>query len=311
MRDGMPIAQIGSGKRRSPTQGNVHSATRSAVRLASIGASASSGLPASAKASVFKALVHRWASNHGALSRSVGRAAERYLRHFNNVNYDSETNGEYWLMRRNIDAAVIFDVGANKGDWSLTCASICRHATIHAFEISPQTFERLRARTVDNVRIIANPFGLSDTDGESAINVHPNNSCLTSLIAGVDQIHHCSFAIEKARVAIGDEYCSARAIEHIDLLKIDTEGAEHLVLGGFRRMLSEGRIKMIQFEYGMANLFSKFILHDFYLLLEPYGFAIGKLFPNRIDFRPWRPEDEDFRGPNFVAAAAGHRLLNS
>jgi FkbM family methyltransferase len=197
------------------------------------------------------------------------------------------------------------------GDWSLACASICRHATIHAFEIAPETFERLHTRTVDNVRIIANPFGLSDTDGESAINVHPTNSYLTSLIAGVDQIHRCDFAIEKARVAIGDEYCAARAIEHIDLLKIDTEGAEHLVLGGLRRMLSEGRIEMIQFEYGMANLFSKFILRDFYLMLEPYGFTIGKLFPNRVDFRPWRPEDEDFRGPNFVAAAAGHRLLNS
>ena len=256
-------------------------------------------------------LVHRWAANHGALAQSVGRAATRYLRHFNNFNYEPETNGECWLMRQNADAATVFDVGANLGDWSLACASICRHATIHAFEILPRTFERLRARVAGNVRIVANPVGLSDTEGEFPVSVHPTNSYLTSLIAGVDQIHHCDFTTETICVASGDQYCSAHAIERIDLLKIDTEGAEHLVLGGFRRMLAEGRIEVIQFEYGMANLFSKFILRDFYLMLEPYGFAIGKLYPNRIAFRPWRPEDEDFRGPNFVAVARGHRLLQN
>jgi hypothetical protein len=66
-------------------------------------------------------------------------------------------------------------------------------------------------------------------------------------------------------------------------------------------MLEEGRIATLQFEYGMANIYSRFLLRDFYTLLEARGFTIGKLYPGGIRFAPYHPESEDFRGPNFVA----------
>ena len=60
----------------------------------------------------------------------------------------------------------------------------------------------------------------------------------------------------QVEVQTGDAYCTRHRIERIDLLKIDVEGAEHLVLRGFERMLHERRIEVIQFEYGLANIYT-------------------------------------------------------
>ena len=58
---------------------------------------------------------------------------------------------------------------------------------------------------------------------------------------------------------------------------------------------------MIQFEYGYVNIVAKFLLYDFYKLLEGYGMKIGKIYPDFVDFRDYRYQDEDFIGPNYLA----------
>jgi hypothetical protein len=48
----------------------------------------------------------------------------------------------------------------------------------------------------------------------------------------------------------------------IDLLKPDSEGAEHLVLRGFDGALARGRTADVQFEYGRVNAVTGFLLRD-------------------------------------------------
>ena len=48
----------------------------------------------------------------------------------------------------------------------------------------------------------------------------------------------------------------------IDLLKPDTEGAEHLVLRGFDGALARSRTAAVQFEYGRVNAVTGFLLRD-------------------------------------------------
>ena len=105
-----------------------------------------------------------------------------------------------------------------------------------------------------------------------------------------------------AAVTTGDAYCRANAVERIDLLKIDVEGAENLVLDGFWDMFSQGRIACVQFEFGMLNIYSKFLLKDFWDLLTGHGFTLGPIMPDGVWFRDYDPRDEDFNGPpNFFA----------
>lgn len=223
-----------------------------------------------------------------------------FLRGFENCNYDMMSNGEAWLLERlaPLGLRVVFDVGANVGEWAALAATALPSAVVHAFELVPGTFRQLEQRAAPfGGRIIANPFGLSDKAGEIQVNIVPDDNTLASVV----RLHDAAQQTQTCPVASGDDYLDAVGLERIELLKIDVEGAEHLVLTGLARALGQGRIDVIQFEYGQANILTKVLLHDYHQELEALGYVLGKLFPARIDFRQYRTEHEDFIGPNFVA----------
>jgi hypothetical protein len=67
-------------------------------------------------------------------------------------------------------------------------------------------------------------------------------------------------------------------------------------------------VRVVQFEYGYAGITSGALLQAFYGHLSPHGYTIGRLRPDRVDFQPYRPTDERFFGPNFVAVRTGAAL---
>lgn len=248
------------------------------------------------------------ALNLGPVSEAIYRTATRYVRHYKNFNYDPETNGEFYLLEQVPQIRTAFDVGANRGEWAIACVTRRQGATVHAFELVPRTYDTLMRNTAGHPAIIANPFGLSDAPGEVEVQIHPDPEVdyLSSMVGGAaaaSAIHHTQFVTTRGRVETGDEYCRKNGVEHIDFMKVDVEGAEGHVLRGFRDMLAQNRIAVIQFEYGQQNIFSRFLLLDFYEMLGGFGYSVGKLLPRGVQFRPWEPVHEDFLGPNFVAVA--------
>lgn len=226
-----------------------------------------------------------------------------FLRAYENCDYDLQRNGEAWLLRSlaPFEPRVVFDVGANVGDWSLLAAECLANAGLHAFEIVPDTHAALAERVAPlGPRIAANAFGLADKEGLLDIHVMQDDSKLSSLV----ELHEGPRSTLACAVHTGDAYMKAAGIDHIDLLKIDVEGGEHLVLMGFAPALTDRRIDVIQFEYGRANIITKFLLRDYHQALEDLGYRVGKLFPDRVDFRQYRLEHEDFIGPNYVAVRA-------
>lgn len=213
--------------------------------------------------------------------------------------------GELFLIERlsKIDIATVFDVGANIGEWSCLVNKYIPKSIIHAFEIIPNTFDELfkNIRNVDN--IIPNSYGLSDSIGAIQVKYCTSNTAFSTSLERMQPgtVSDSVFHWIKAITVTGDAYASSRLIDHIDLLKIDTEGTENLVLNGFKHMLSEGNIDIIQFEYGTANIISKWLLVDAYELLQPYGFVLGRLTPYGVEFSPYYLTMEDFKGPNIVA----------
>ena len=62
-------------------------------------------------------------------------------------NGNPKTNGEYMLLSKIIPKAkIIFDIGANIGDWTNECLVLNPDAKIFAFEASPQTAKTFLAR---------------------------------------------------------------------------------------------------------------------------------------------------------------------
>lgn len=248
-------------------------------------------------------LTRHAALNLGPVSDSLYRRAKRFARFYENFNYDAESNGEHALLRSLSGAPMqaIFDVGANTGTWSLEAARLFPAARVHAFEIVPATAKQLAIETRNAENVTVNACGLSDREGQAMALVDASESWLSSIVPGTLDIHGDHFTPTTCSVTTGDAYCRSRGVERIDFLKLDCEGSEPAVLEGFRSMVSDARIDIIQFEYGMQNIYTKFLLIDFYRLLS--GYRIGKLFPQGVRFKAYAPEDEDLRGPNFIAVS--------
>jgi FkbM family methyltransferase len=224
---------------------------------------------------------------------------EEALSAWKNRQYDVALNGEAALLRRlaRFAPAVLFDVGANAGDWCLSVRAAMPEAVLHAFEIDPDTAALLAERLKDAGNVILNALGLAEAEGEVRIFARPEESTATTMLT-----QSTGGYVEKSvKVTTGDAYVAAHGVDRIDLLKIDVEGAEPRVLDGFAGCFARGMITMVQFEYGHANLQTRFLLADFHRFFEERGFVLGKIFPEGVTFGPYTPQDEDFRGPNFLA----------
>ncbi len=247
---------------------------------------------------------NKFLRNLGNPALLLYKACKSYVRSYEGYSYKFHKNGEARLFSQlsGRDMRTVFDVGANVGEWSQIARSSFPHAAIHAFELSDTTYNIL-AKTASEHGFTANNFGLSEQDAEIEYKDYGDGSTVNTIIVDAD-FHDERLAanIKTAKVTTGDAYCAANGIEQIDLLKIDVEGAEHLVLRGFHRMLSEQRIGLVQFEYGFVNGDAHFLMKDFFRLFEDYGYVIGPLKPKGAIFGPFDYTLNNFKsGPNFVA----------
>jgi FkbM family methyltransferase len=236
------------------------------------------------------------------LFKGVARLSHWWLKAYENCNGDFASNGEAMVLRSLAGTPIttVFDVGANFGDWSLLAHRLLPAVRICAFELSSPTFKQLQENIRACPAIHAFNFGLSDRAGETTFYHYPDKPGETSLIAHPFQNQSSGYEL-KGHLRAGDAFCAEQNIQQIDLLKIDVEGTESSVLRGFEKMLAGGRISVIQFEYEKLNTVNKFLLKDFYALLGGYGFIIGKIFPNHIDFRDYEFEHEMLWGSNYLA----------
>src|SRR2546423_3303999 len=89
---------------------------------------------------------------------------------YSNEGSSIEINGEQCLLRKLRAASfqLAFDVGAHLGDWLMEAVSVWPGCRVHAFEVAPQTFQRLneRIRASGHAnRVTLNQVGVSNQAG--------------------------------------------------------------------------------------------------------------------------------------------------
>tara|TARA_B110000259_G_scaffold83405_1_gene97359 strand:- start:57 stop:896 length:840 start_codon:yes stop_codon:yes gene_type:complete len=230
---------------------------------------------------------------------------QKYIKIYEEFSYVFEKNGEKNIIKKlkKQNFKIIFDVGANRGDWTSVALNFFESAFVHSFELSPNTFKKL-SQNIVNKRAILNNFALSNTEGKIKYNDYGEEYDTINTILHNTAIWDKtkSHEIKDALVTRGDNYCKTNNIKSIDFLKIDVEGSEHMVLEGFTDLLSKKAIKVIQFEYGYANADVHFLMRDFFKFFERFGYIIGKLTKNGVIFSDFDYKLNDFNsGPNFVA----------
>lgn len=242
------------------------------------------------------------------VTRLLARGARSFLdaHDGHRLSYDITKNGEQLVIERvTKTGSVVFDVGANVGDW--TALAVARGANVHAFEISPPTAAVLEGRFGSHPGVTINRVGLADTAGETVLRHYPSNPTLSTTIPGFP--HHEEFEEITVPIRTGEDYTSERGIDHIDLLKIDVEGAEPAVLRGFRPLFEAGQVDVVQFEYGLVAVIDKVLIGDLYRMLEPLGFVVGPLTGIGVLFQPYDLHLELFEYVNWVAVRADRRDL--
>ncbi|MDJ0616570.1 MAG: FkbM family methyltransferase [Calothrix sp. MO_192.B10] len=242
------------------------------------------------------------ASNrNNLLWRKLNQLAITYHKAYENLNYDTSTNGENFVVRCLADSGLlktVFDVGANSGGYASTVREHSPNAEIYCFEPVPEIFAMLsKNRSEANTHCFN--IGLGEETKSAEIAVTEGRGGTSSLMIEktikAKRPHH----IQMVSVIRGDEFLETHSeIEEISLLKIDTEGYEPQVLRGFGTALE--KIPVIQFEYGKASIYSKYLLMDYF---RDYNsrFRIGKIYPNGVQFYvDYNWNLEDFIGPNYL-----------
>jgi len=216
-------------------------------------------------------------------------------------------SGEDWLMRKLAgQLGTVLDVGSNIGEWTRMTREFNPDAEIHTFEIVPDTYRKLLANIPIDNKIVPNGFGLSDQQGTIDIKYCTTFDAVSTYLT---ELAVENFEWRTGLTMTGDQYAHSRRLDRIDFLKLDVEGAEGLVIDGFAETIASNRVGIIQFEYGFANVLSRFLLVDAYRKLTPYGYQLGLLGPNGVEFRDYMLTHETFVGPNYIAVHPSHMYL--
>jgi FkbM family methyltransferase len=223
---------------------------------------------------------------------------------YTNDGANFQSNGEQALLRKlgPADFRMVFDVGANFGDWSEEAVAVWPNCQVHAFEVAPLTYQGLGERFKNSPncnRVTLNCFGLSDVGGAREMYYYPEHPELTCDMHRHDTEVAMPF---EAQLIRGDEYCESRHIDAVDFLKIDVEGSEYRVMKGFSERLSAQKIHCVQFEYGAFSTQTRFLLGDYYSLLSQ-SYWIGKIFPTYVDFQDYHWTMENFHFANYCCVS--------
>ncbi len=172
---------------------------------------------------------------------------------------------------------IMMDIGANYGYFSTLWANKKPTNKVHAFEASPLNLSPLENNIKKNNlsnSIILNPIAAGKENGSIKFNL-ANEQNQTGW--GGISIDTNTNLIEVQVITL-DKYCSENNIEEVEVLKIDTEGADTWVIYGAENMIKNKAIKNIFWEENlprMGNLGIKIEeAHDF---LRKYNYTINKI----------------------------------
>ncbi|MBW4551067.1 MAG: FkbM family methyltransferase [Aphanocapsa sp. GSE-SYN-MK-11-07L] len=212
-----------------------------------------------------------------AAAKSLGFEIHRISPNATNV------TDPYAVMRRLIDnpQPIIFDVGANVGRTAKRFRSLFPEANIFCFEPFPSSFERLSSAFTNDPAIECHQLALADVPGISRLTVNQSsatNSLLTSDARAANywgpNLLDTQAEIEVKTETV-DRFCERKGLKHLDILKLDVQGAEFSVLEGARELLQNQCIDLIYMEMITAPTYvGQRKLHEYLGLFDTWKYEV-------------------------------------
>jgi FkbM family methyltransferase len=249
--------------------------------------------------------LHQWLGQFPlavALACKVRNQCSRIIQCHLGPSTSADRNGEELLIRKLAPhLRTVFDVGANKGEWSRLVRAANPSTVIHLFECNPSLLNGLHTVFDGDAGAVVHGCALGDVQGRQSFYAVDASTELGSLVKPDGA---CGFSLEgEVPVRTVDSICSELDIQQLDLLKVDTEGYDFHVLRGASNMISEQRVLVIQFEYGGSWVRAGSTLFQCLEWLFDRNYKTYLLTPNghqAFDYARWG----EFLGyANFVALA--------
>ena len=197
---------------------------------------------------------------------------------------------------------VLFDVGGHIGEYSKVFLKRFPKGTSVLFEPSAAHMEMAKQALPKRVRFFS--VALSAHEGVGTLYKDRQISGLASLTKRNLDFRdlHLNIA-EKVILRTLDSVMHEIEVDRIDLLKIDVEGHGLDVLNGAEKTIAEGRIGMVQFEFGGCNLDTRTTMADFFRFFEARGYVLHLIRPGGgvAALPKYREAYEQYQTANYLA----------
>lgn len=200
---------------------------------------------------------------------------------------------------------VFFDVGANLGQYTLLAAqSVGVSGKVHGFEPNRRMFEELKFNVELNsmgARCVLNKLAVSDKAGVANLSCYEEGAEVYGSIGTAKREEADIVAHEEVATTTLDDYVQTNEIKHIDLIKMDIEGAELLALRGGEHLLQQSNAPTIVFEMSDTNTKGfGYKAIEIWNALESYGYEM-RAFDHRGRLRATGKPSELSVDKNLVA----------
>lgn len=200
---------------------------------------------------------------------------------------------------------VIFDVGANVGQWSHRIVEAMGPG-LRLFQFEPSAYccEMLRSSDFPNRTLIA--AAVSEYKGRATMWTPAEGSQNASLYPRRDSFIPPAEQQEQVETVRIDDIVDEYGLDRVDYMKMDIEGAELAALRGAEHSLRTHTIRALSFEFGSANINSCTFLHDFWDLFQEMRYRLYRICPGGvlIPVRNYHEGLEYFRlATNYIASA--------
>ncbi len=215
------------------------------------------------------------------------------------------------LFENKVGVIVIFDVGANVGQYTRAIVSLSNECNVYAFEPSRKTFQKLE-ENIKSLGDISNKitlfnYSLGEIEENRSLYSNEDLSGLASMTKR--RLDHLDINMQQEEIIKTrklDDIISENGLHFIDLLKIDVEGHELEVLKGGETSFKNGLIGAVQFEFGGCNIDTKTFFQDFFYFFKKYSFEIYLIQSNKLaKINKYQEILENFTTTNFLAIHIG------
>jgi FkbM family methyltransferase len=217
---------------------------------------------------------------------------------------DVLTSGELGVIHKILnrystkDRLIIFDVGANKGQYTSNLLKLGgqKSLKIYCFEPAKKSYQILKKTFLNKSNIYCINLALGEKDGFRILEYNKPFSGTASFYAySEDAIYK-----ERVRITSVDNFCKKHGINHIHFLKLDVEGNELNCIKGCIGMIKKNAIDYIQFEFSEYNTNSRVFLKDFFQLLEDEWRFYRVTKYSLVPVLHYKPQHEIFITTNYL-----------